>query len=186
MLNKIKNLIKKSKQNIYPLISIFIFVTIIILFLLSINFIFQSINKVFNINEDLVSQKIIKFNIEGFNKIKNRFENKATSTPLPPPPPPSPPVLDKKILTIKILNGTEKKGLASDLKKSFENNGFIIKEAGNALKSDYKKTNLSIKESKKDFLSLITDVLQNKYPDFIHETLLESEKFDAVIIIGAP
>lgn len=186
MLNKIKNLIKKSKQNIYPLISVSIFVIVIILFLVSINFIFHSINKIFNINDDLIAQKIIKFNIEEFNKIKNRFENKVMPAAPIPPTPPALPVLDKKSLSIKILNGTAKKGLAANLKKIFETNNFVVKETGNAKKEDYKKTVLSIKESKKDFLSLISDVLKNTYPDFTQEILLENEDADAVIIIGTP
>lgn len=189
---KIKfTIIKNLKQHTYAVIGVAIFIIIISIFILSTIFIFQRINKIFNIDEKLLSQKIIKFDIDGFKKISEKLGIELGKKPTPPTPPtpltpPLQPVLDKKTLSIKILNGTLKKGLAADLKKIFEENNFEVKEVGNVSGNDYKKTILRIKESKKDFIPLIAEVLRNKYADFTQETLLESEANDVLVIIGIP
>lgn len=56
------------KKYFYPLVGLLI--------LLSIVFLFRKINNIFNIDESLISQKIIKFNIDSFEKIKFKLDIK--------------------------------------------------------------------------------------------------------------
>lgn len=65
---KIKQL--KVKDIIYPTITVLGFVIFMIIFILSIRFIFNSINQVFRSEEEY---KIIKFDVDGFNKVAARL-----------------------------------------------------------------------------------------------------------------
>ena len=71
-----KNIIDKIrrieiKDIIYPVFTIFAFLTFITFFILSVLFLLNSINKAFGINEE--EYKIVRFDIEGFNKVVSRL-----------------------------------------------------------------------------------------------------------------
>lgn len=50
--------------------------SIIFVLVFSLLFIFRRINKIFNINENLIAQKTVKFDIDGFEKIKYKLDIK--------------------------------------------------------------------------------------------------------------
>jgi len=71
-----KNIIDKIrrieiKDIIYPAFTIFAFLIFITFFILSVLFLLNSINKAFGINEE--EYKIVRFDIEGFNKVVSRL-----------------------------------------------------------------------------------------------------------------
>lgn len=69
ILGKIKQI--KIKDIIYPVFTIFIFLIFMLFFILSVVFLLNSINKAFGMNEE--EYKIVKFDIEGFNKVAGRL-----------------------------------------------------------------------------------------------------------------
>ncbi len=99
---------------------------------------------------------------------------------------PSPtPKLNRADLKIKILNGTGVPGAASKAANFLEKLGWVGIKTGNADNFDYSQTVIKIKESKKDYFSLLTEDLSKNYsPAKEGETLSEEEKFDVIIILG--
>ncbi len=95
------------------------------------------------------------------------------------------PSLDKSALKIEILNGTGTSGAAGKAAKLLENSGYKGIKTGNAAQYDYEETIIGIKESKKDFLPLISESLAKNYQ--IAEdskTLDEKDSFDVIITLG--
>jgi len=99
---------------------------------------------------------------------------------------PSPtPKLNRADLKIKILNGTGVPGAAGKAANFLEKLGWVGIKTGNADNFDYSQTVIKIKESKKDYLSLITEDLSKNYSlAKENEILPEEEKFDVIIILG--
>jgi len=95
------------------------------------------------------------------------------------------PSLDKSALKIKILNGTGVPGAAGKAAKLLENAGFEGIKTGNASKYDYGETVIEIKESKQDFLALLSESLAKDYQIAQDtKTLDEKDSFDAIITLG--
>ena len=99
-------------------------------------------------------------------------------------PTPAPIVeLDKKSITINILNSTAKKGVASTLAKTLEDAGFSKAETGNEKKS-YDLTTIIVSDAKKEYAPLVLEVVSKSYPKAVTETATGETKFDVMIIIG--
>lgn len=199
--NNIAKLIKTVRgmtwrATLYPaLVSIFA-ITIVILFILSANFISKNINRVFVTEEDAASgltrldtvnylPVAAKLGIPTGNPdVTQKMEvlketalptetvNTATST-----------AINKASLKIAVYNGTNTAGLASSLKKLLETSGFVVTETGNK-KKESDLTIIKIKESKKSALTELQNALKGHYATGNSLTLDESSAFDVVIVIG--
>lgn len=90
--------------------------------------------------------------------------------------------LDKKSLTLSILNSTAKKGVATILTRMLESSGFAKATTGNEKKL-YATTTILIKESKSGYESLLLEAVRKAYPDAI-ATTTTAGTIDATIIIG--
>lgn len=95
------------------------------------------------------------------------------------------PSLNKADLKIKVLNGTGTPGAAGKAAKLLEDSGYEGIKTGNASKFDYEETVIEIKESKKDFLSLLSESLSKNYQiSEDSKTLDEKDSFDVIITLG--
>ncbi|MCX6756922.1 MAG: LytR C-terminal domain-containing protein, partial [Candidatus Nomurabacteria bacterium] len=92
-------------------------------------------------------------------------------------------VLDKHLITIKILNSTETSGLASSLEKKITSEGFIVSKTGNEA-TNYEITTLLIQENKSEYSSTLLDAIHKIYPKAVAKITTEASDVDAVIIIG--
>lgn len=93
--------------------------------------------------------------------------------------------LNRKDLKIKVLNGNGIKGSAGKLASLLEELGYQKIETGNADSYDYEKTVIKIKESKKEYLELITEDLGDNYStEGIQANFDENNEFDVILIVG--
>ena len=93
--------------------------------------------------------------------------------------------LDRSKLSIRILNGSGVIGAAKKASDFLEGLGYNIVQIGNAQNSDYAQTEIQIKGSKSDFLSLLKKDLSANYT--IGSTSGDpgaSESADTVVIVG--
>lgn len=191
----------RAKDLVYSGILVFFIAVVAIIFFISTRFISQSINKVFS-NEggegvqalDLARYTLIakKLGIT-VNTPSENTGVPALATPFPEPTPPeiSPtpttttatPVLDKQSITIMVRNSTAKAGVAGILAKNLKDAGFSTPKTGNE-KTTTAVTTILVKESKRDYVSLLLTEVIKVYPDTITTTAPESAPFDATIIIG--
>ena len=199
--NIVKALKKIKTIDIVYLIVIFLFTTTTIVILLySTNYIKENINKIFLQNEEVKSQVLditnyllvekklnLPVNIINDNPVLNvnNTETQITQNNIPTTEnkETTKPVLDKKSITIIILNTTNKKGVASILAKALENDGFSKATTGNETKA-YASTTILIKDSKKDYTSSIEKIVKKSYPKVVTETNPENSDFDVTIIIS--
>ena len=121
--------------------------------------------------------------------LQNRSQPTSTISPTPEasllPSPSAEVLLNKKDLQIQILNGSGVTGAAKKAQDYLEGLGYTVSAVGNASSSDYTTTQISLKDSKKDYLPLLKKDLSEKYEvaDTI-DSLEDNSKYDAVIILG--
>ena len=96
----------------------------------------------------------------------------------------TPILLVKSDLTIKVLNGRGAAGTAADASDFLQGLGYTVIDIDNADRFDYALTEVKIKKSKENFISLLTNDLKEKYALEVKENLPESELFDILVIIG--
>jgi len=90
-----------------------------------------------------------------------------------------------KGLTIQVLNGSGKSGVASAMKKYLEEKGYSVVGTGNAKNFEYEKTEILIKTAKTSFLDKLKTDLSEKYVlGSTSATIEESASYDAQVIIG--
>lgn len=94
------------------------------------------------------------------------------------------PILKKSSLRIEVLNGSGVVGTAGEGSNFLTNKGYKVVSTGNASNYNFTKTEVRIKKSKEDFLSLLTKDLSSNYTVIKGESLNESASFDAQVIIG--
>lgn len=164
----------------------------LITFFYSTNFIIQNVNKIFYPGEggnsqalDMTRYSLVekKLNLPVNTVSTDTTINTQAEKQVTPNNPATTPMLDKKSITLNILNSTKKVGVASVLAKALESAGFSKATTGNETKV-YTQTTILIKDSKKDFTPLVEDVVKKSYPNAITATNPESSKFDVVIIIS--
>jgi hypothetical protein len=114
------------------------------------------------------------------------FSSNLTPTPTEIPitlaPTPTP---DIKILSISILNGSDKTGAAAGLRNILRENGYTGINIGNADNTDYQNTLIRIKsEFKEQYLAPLEELLSQSYNLDPTEELDSQSKYDIVIILG--
>jgi len=102
-------------------------------------------------------------------------------------PSPTPtPQIDRKIINVKILNGSGTKGLAADVKTLLQEKGYTEIIAANANSFDLETTTIEAKKDKQDVATvLISDLVENvklKKEDIAE--LGENDSADVVITLG--
>lgn len=107
-----------------------------------------------------------------------------TPTPTLTPTPTVDAELKRSDLTLSVLNGTEKSGFARQSADKLEELGYEDIAVANADKQDYAKTVIRIKDSKRKYLPLLLNDLKDDFDTTSIETLPDSEKTDAVVILG--
>ena len=178
----------RKEDYFYFSILIIFFIAIFFVFATTVSFLSQNVNKVFSANTAesvrtldmtnyaLVAKKL-HFSIpvvDEFGELQPPVEaTTATTTE----------VIDKQSLVIKVLNGTNKKGLAASLSESLTKGGFIVVKTGNEPET-YATTTLFLLETKKAYEPLLLEELRKSYPDAISTTTEKNGGYDAVIIIG--
>jgi len=199
IIQKIKS--TKLSDFIYSGVIFLLVIIVIISFSYSTNFIVKNINKIFSpedtggaqaLNMENYLLVVKKLNLPLNTQKEDTPENTNTLIvePVIPPvedtiiPTPAPIVeLDKKSITINILNSTAKKGVASTLAKTLEDAGFSKAETGNEKKS-YDLTTIIVSDAKKEYAPLVLEVVSKSYPKAVTETATGETKFDVMIIIG--
>ena len=184
----------RTSDFVYLSVILLFFVVVFILFIYSTNFILKNINKISSpdsagnaqaldmTNYTLVSKRLdlpINTILENTVVPTAPVDNAATMSTVPT----TSKELDKKSITISILNSTSTKGVASTLSKALEKDGFSIATTGNAKKA-YTSTTIQIKESKKEYTSLIEEAVKKSYPKAVTEANKEASAFDIVIVIS--
>jgi hypothetical protein len=212
MFNKItenKTFKKLSLEKmIYPLITLIIFIIILVLFIKSLLFLSNSINKTFVNNELSVKEEITQLDETNYQLIKKRFNlpepekpiinletnnleqasstastTVATSTTAIETPKPT---ANKSLVSINILNSTQTSGLALKLQTSLTQAGYKIIKTGN-LPVALNNTLIEIKPSNKlsqEFIDEITKIVSEKYIPQLGTNLPTSDNYDVVIKIG--
>lgn len=124
------------------------------------------------------------------------FVTKASPTPSPSPFEQTAPIsesspsssvesLDKSSVKVKVLNGSGVTGKAATVKVLLESAGWSVAAIGNADNSDYKTTEVKVKDSAKSFLDAIVKDLSDKYSAGSSSKGLEaSDSADIVVIVG--
>lgn len=171
---------------VYPGIILLFFILVGILFSLATQFIAKNINNAFSSDTGAESSAL---NMANYTLVAKKLGfsteagvSVATSTSSPAVAVLTSQVLDKKSLTITILNSTAKKGVATTLAEALQTSGFSKAATGNEKKL-YATTTVVIKESKKDYETLLLEAVRKIYPDAV-ATTTTAGTIDATIIIG--
>lgn len=191
----------KPKDLIYPAIVLFFIVIIGIFFSIAIKFITKNFNDIFSgsivternalnmANYTLVAKKLgISIEPQKSDIINVPEESVVTATTTTATITAdiiveTEEILDKKSITISILNSTTKGGTAGVLAQALEADGFAKATTGNE-KEQYATTTIFINEDKLGYKEIILDTVQKTYPNAIITTT-SAGKSDVVIIIGA-
>lgn len=189
----------KPLDLVYPGVLILFFGLVAVVFFFTIRFISKNINKAFSPEEGGASQALnverYKLTAQKLNLPMNVLQNDATvpepsteTATLDPASPaqatstPAITVLDKRAITITVKNSTPKKGIATTLAKALEDAGFAKPQTGNE-STLYATTTILLKESKKEYETLLLETIRKTYPDAIATTTVDGV-VDAIIIIG--
>jgi len=181
------------------------FIIIVIVFFYSTSFIIKNVNKIFAQNNVTDSHAL---EIKGYSllekklklPVNNVINNVTLTEPTPttnvaptdtqvttPTPPAVPeviaPVLDNKTLTINVLNGARKAGVAGTMITELETAGFAKGTTGDS-KTIYPITTILIKDAKKDYTKAIEDAIKKNHPKAITKVNPTTSKFDVVVIVG--
>lgn len=130
------------------------------------------------------------FLIIGQSQMKLPFISSPTVTPTVIPSPtitPTPtidPALKRSDIKISVLNGTDKSGFAKENSEKLTTLGYKNIDLGNADRDDYSSTVIRIKDSKKNYLSLIINDLMNDFDTSTLDSLSEDDKSDVIIVLG--
>lgn len=93
--------------------------------------------------------------------------------------------LKKDDLKVQILNGSGVSGAAGKVKTLLEGLGYKLIDTGNASMSDLAQTEVSLKDSKKDYFNeIIKDLSKSYTATESAKTLSGSSKYDVVITLG--
>lgn len=177
------------KDLIYSGVLTFFMIVVAVVFFLSTQFISQNINKVFTteIGEGVQALDLARYQLVAKKlgiTVTTPSENVVSTEVTTPKETVSAIIpLDKKSLTITVLNSTAKKGVAGTLAKALEAAGFATPATGNE-KTPYIKTTVLIKESKYDYAAPLLEEVLKSYPSAFATTSSETAKYDAMIIIG--
>lgn len=192
-IQSLKNI--KPLDLVYPGMLFLFFALVAIIFFFTIRFISRNINKAFSPEEGGASQALnierYKLTAQKLNLPMNVLQNDAIAPEIPVPETATSTqetntlataVLDKSAITIVVKNSTSKKGVASILAKALEDSGFQKPQTGNE-PTLYATTTVLLKESKKEYETLLLDAVRVTYPDAVTTTTMDGV-VDATITIG--
>ncbi|MGB2580467.1 MAG: LytR C-terminal domain-containing protein, partial [Minisyncoccia bacterium] len=163
----------KPKDLIYPAIVLFFIIIVGILFSVAIKFITKNFNDAFsgtivterstlNIANYTIVAKKLGISIEQQKNTIVTAPEEATATTTENLVVEPPLIIDKKSITISVLNSTTKKGVAGVLAQALETDGFAKATTGNE-KKQYATTTIFINEGKLEYEKLILDIVQKAY-----------------------
>lgn len=116
------------------------------------------------------------------------FPAKATPTPTPAPTAAPTPVPDLKRedITVQVLNGGGVAGAAGKMKTFLTDKGYQVTDLGNTDEYSYKDTEILVKPSKSQALSLLQSDLKSDYTlGTASATLPDDVSYDARVIVGS-
>lgn len=99
----------------------------------------------------------------------------ATSTPTP--------VLERSGVSVTILNGSGKRGVAGEISTYLKDLGYTIEKTGNATRFNYEGVTLFVSEEKKEYLSLLEKDLSDKFAS-VSASMSATLTTDAEVIVG--
>lgn len=89
-----------------------------------------------------------------------------------------------KSISIQVLNGNGRAGVAGAGRDFLSAKGFENIEIGNAGKYDYETTRVSYKSSLAGVIDQFVNILEEEYVVELDEELNETEEFDVIVIVG--
>lgn len=127
-----------------------------------------------------------------FGALRSKGETEVSPSPAAlfassPSPEVSPaPQLDKSTVSIRVLNGSGKAGVASTMKTFLESKGYKVSAVGNAANYDFAQTFLRFKEAFRKYQDVLLSDLSDNYSVVISEDNLEAtDSADIEVIVGA-
>lgn len=181
----------KPRDFAYTIIIIVFFAIVVILFFSSTKFISNNITKSFSAEQAINNQSLNKENYLFVAKklgmstsTKDMREISSITTQSTSTVPTEPVSLDKKSLSITILNSTTKNGAAIALAKVLTTAGYEKPNIGKG-KKKYATTTIFIKESMVGFKPALLEEVLKVYSATIATTTPETSTSDATIIIGS-
>lgn len=113
------------------------------------------------------------------------FVAQPSPTPTPTPTPTPQVTLDRKDLTIEVLNGGGTPGAAGKMKTLLEEKGYTVTSVGNTDQYTYEQTEIRVKLGKEGYVTLLEDDLKGDYTiGSTSATLNEDASSDAQVIVG--
>ncbi|HUD20381.1 MAG TPA: LytR C-terminal domain-containing protein [Patescibacteria group bacterium] len=108
-----------------------------------------------------------------------------TPTPMKITPTPTPQTLLRSALSVQVLNGSGKAGVALKMKSLLESKGYTVVGTGNADNYNYDKTQIVVKAARKDYISLLEKDLGDSYSlSTSAANLKDSASYDTEVIVG--
>lgn len=186
---KVKTL--RFDQVIYPALSLTVTMIVIVLTVLAVRFLSHNLNQPFNQNTQAIESELIKIDLDTYNRVAKKLGIAVEPADKPKEQPidtttPTPPVkenIDQTQLKIEILNGTTTVGVASQLQKSLESDGFVVAKIADS-PAAISGTVMAIKLSKKDYSTTLKQSIARTYAKVATEDLAEADPYDAIITIG--
>ncbi len=123
------------------------------------------------------------FNIGSNASAKTALTPSVTMTPAPSPTPVTTANLDKSKLSITVLNGSGKVGVASAMQTILENDGYTVSSIGNADNYNYTETEIHVSPDNQDYLPLLKKDLSGSYTIGTADTNYSGS--GAEVIVGA-
>ena len=107
-----------------------------------------------------------------------------TATPVEVPTPTIEQV-DRKDISIQVLNGGGVAGAASKMKTFLETTGYTVDDVGNSDDYSFEKTAILVKSGKEAYRTLLTDDLLDEYTLESATDFLDADSpYDAQVIVG--
>lgn len=193
----------KTKNFMYVSIMILFFLSVGIVFFYTVKFVIHNINKVFTVEKE---GSIHALNISRYSLVEKKLnlpinepKEKDTSTKEEAYQDPIveevatgdsleieeviAPAITQKDIAINILNGARKAGVASSMSKKIESLGFSNITIGDS-KTIYPITTIFTKDTAGDFVTSIEEAVKSLYPKTTTKTNDVESKYDLVIIVG--
>jgi hypothetical protein len=167
---------------VYPGIVLIFLVILTVLFFMATRFISNNLNKIFSADQSTETQALD--NARYLLTLKKLGISATDSVAVAVPSTTTPAViLDKKSLSLVVLNSTSKSGVANTLAKALVLAGFSNPKTGNE-KTSYATTTIFIKQSNSAYTPFLLDEVKKLYPNTVATTTPETGTTDAIIIIG--
>lgn len=193
----------KTKNFMYVSIMILFFLSVGIVFFYTVKFVIHNINKVFTVEKE---ESIHALNISRYSLVEKKLnlpinEPKEKDIPTKEVAYQDPiveevatgdsleieeviaPAITQKDIAINILNGARKAGVAGSMSKEIADLGFTNITIGDS-KVIYPITTIFTKDSASGFMTSIEEAVKSLYPKTIIKANTVESKYDLVIIVG--